>query len=259
LALMLSAAGAAYWLLTSEQFELDQVEVSADVRYADVDGMLATLGVAVGMHPNVFEVRAESMRRTLLDQPGIAEAEVRAVLPNRVIVSLVERDPVVIVRRPDAIYAVDAAGVVLAAIEEDDATALGLPTVDDRRREWATEVAVGTPLDPTDRVAMLQLAALSAADIGSSETTLSLSIDDDSGFMMTADPPGWRAIFGHYTPTLRPPEMVPRQVQCLRSLLGQGETRLNTVYLAPEDERCGTFLPSPGPAPRESASPDPPA
>jgi hypothetical protein len=259
LVLMLSAAGATYWLLSSDQFELDRVEVTADVRYADVDGMLATLGLAPGMHPNVFEVRAESLRRALLDQPGIADADVRTVLPNRVIVSLVERHPVIVVRRPDASYAVDAAGVVLAAIEADDATALGLPTVDDRRREWATEVAVGSPLDPTDRVAMLQLAALSAADIGSSATSLSLSIDDDSGFMMTADPQGWRAIFGHYTPTLRPPEMVPRQVQCLRSLLGQGETRLETVYLAPEDERCGTFLPTPGPGPRESASPDAPA
>ena len=39
--------------------------------------------------------------------------------------------------------------------------------------------------------------------------------------MLTAEPHGWRAIFGSYTPTLRPPDMIARQVQCLRSLLGQ--------------------------------------
>jgi hypothetical protein len=51
--------------------------------------------------------------------------------------------------------------------------------------------------------------------------------------------------------------MVPRQVQCLRFLLDEGEAALETIYLAPQEERCGTFLPSVPPAPRTTATPEP--
>jgi hypothetical protein len=46
---------------------------------------------------------------------------------------------------------------------------------------------------------------------------------------------------------LRPVDIIPRQVQCLRSLLGTQETTVQTIYLAPLDEGCGTFLATPTP------------
>ncbi len=256
---MIVTGGAMYFLLTSERFELAQVEISADVRYANVDEMLAAVHLAPDDHPNVFELPAEQARRTLLDFPGIAAAQVRTVLPNRVLVTIAERPPVLVLRREDESYAVDANGVVLAAIDEADVATLAVPMIDDRRAEWATPVEVGQALDPTDLSALLQLAALTPGGIGSAATSLELAIDDEDGFVMTAEPHRWRAVFGHYTPTLRPPDIVPRQVQCLRSLLGQGETGLETVYLAPQEERCGTFLPSAAPTPRDSPTPEPSA
>jgi hypothetical protein len=90
---------------------------------------------------------------------------------------------------------------------------------------------------------LLQLGALTPAQIDSSATSLTLDINDDDGFVMTAAPAGWQAIFGQYTPNLRPTDLIPRQVQCLRSLLGADEKDVHTVYLAPLDERCGTYLP----------------
>jgi len=44
-------------------------------------------------------------------------------------------------------------------------------------------------------------------------------------------------------------------VQCLRTLLGSGEEQIETIYLAPQEERCGTYLPRP--TPRVSPSPHP--
>ena len=42
------------------------------------------------------------------------------------------------------------------------------------------------------------------------------------GFVIRADPQGWLAIFGFYTPSLRTPELIPGQVRLLRSLLTDG-------------------------------------
>jgi hypothetical protein len=182
---------------------------------------------------------------------------VYAVLPNRVLVSLAERPPILVLRHAGDRFAIDGNGVVLARIDESDVAALGLPVIADDRREWATRVQVGQPLDPTDLAALLQLAAVTPATIGSAASALQLTIDDEYGFVMTAEPQGWQAIFGHYTPTLRPPDIVARQVQCLGFLVAEGENDLETVYLAPQEERCGTFLPTAAPTPRATATPDP--
>jgi hypothetical protein len=256
---MILTGAVIYFVLTSDEFQLAQAEVSADVRYADVDEMLAAVDLSPSDHPNVFELPAEDARQKLLAFPGIAAADVRAILPNRVLVTVTERPPILVLHRGSETYAIDGNGVVLASIDEQDVAALALPAIADERREWATEVALGAPLDPTDLSAILQLGALTPATIGSGADSLAVSVDDEDGFVITAEPYGWRAVFGHYTPTLRPPDLVPRQVQCLRSLLAGGETRLETIYLAPQEERCGTFLPSGPPRPRNSPTPDPSA
>ena len=92
---------------------------------------------------------------------------------------------------------------------------------------------------------MLQIAALTPALVGSAALTLAFSVDDSRGFVVSAAPGGWRAVFGIYTPTLRPPSEIAQQVQCLRSLLATGESAIDTIYLAPQDDRCGTYLPRP--------------
>jgi hypothetical protein len=102
---------------------------------------------------------------------------------------------------------------------------------------------------------MTQLGAITPALIDSSATSLALSVGDDDGFVLTAQPQGWQAIFGEYTSSLRPTDLIPRQVQCLRSLLGAQESTVTTIYLAPLDEGCGTYLPVGTAQPTEAAHP----
>jgi hypothetical protein len=92
---------------------------------------------------------------------------------------------------------------------------------------------------------MLQIGALTPALLGSTASQLAFRVDDRDGFVVSASPDGWRAVFGFYTPTLRPPSEIAQQVQCLRSLLAMGEAAIDTIYLAPQDDRCGTYLPRP--------------
>ncbi len=57
----------------------------------------------------------------------------------------------------------------------------------------------------------------------------------------SANPFGWTAIFGFYTRTIRPPDLIPGQVRALRSLLYGQEAKIGRVILA--DDRGGTYVP----------------
>ena len=87
---------------------------------------------------------------------------------------------------------------------------------------------------------MRQLLTVTPALLGSKSEALTLSIDQADGYVLSSDL-GWQAVFGHYTPTLQPPEVVSRQVQCLSWLLPGRERRLVRVRLAISPESCGTF------------------
>ena len=62
-------------------------------------------------------------------------------------------------------------------------------------------------------------------------------------------------MFGFYTPTLRPPDMIPGQVRLLRSLIAGREGSMYRIVLASDTN--GTYLPrsSASPAPAGAASP----
>ena len=87
---------------------------------------------------------------------------------------------------------------------------------------------------------MRQLLALTPESLGSRASSLQLRVDEYDGYVLSSDR-GWQAVFGHYTPTLQPPTVVPRQVQCLRWLLAAEERRLERVRLAVSEDGCGTF------------------
>ena len=114
-----------------------------------------------------------------------------------------------------------------------------LPLVEDARTPDEAPT-VGTFLPPTEQLVMRQLLALTPELLGTRATSLELKVDESNGFVLDSDD-GWRAIFGHYTPTLQPPSTIPRQVQCLRSVLANEERKLKEVWLAVSDEACGTY------------------
>jgi cell division septal protein FtsQ len=254
LVLMVFAVAGAAWLLTSDDFALDasRVEVSG-LGYTEPAMVAAALGIDPSAPTSIFLVPTQRMERALSALPQIASAEVSALLPDRLVVTINERTPVMIVRRDDGQYRVDADGVLLAR-NARDAAADGLPVLDDLRSQLPTEMAVGGQLESTDLAAMLQLLALQPAALESGATALAVSVDDEDGYVITGEPFGWRAVFGQYTQTLRPPDMIARQVQCLSSLLAEGEEEIAAIYLAPLDDRCGTYRPRATPTPSPPAS-----
>lgn len=253
-ALMGLTLGSTWWLVTTDRLELaaDQPQV-AGVHFTDPALVAATIGIVPGEHPNVFRVATQSIARALREVPSIAGAQVVAELPNQLIITVTERQPVMAIAAVGGTYLVDETGVVLQKLGDGEAMPAGLPVVHDDRQTWAPGLAVGTRLNDVDLAAVLQLAALTPAAVGSRAPGLTVSADDNDGYVVSPTNGGWRAIFGHYTPTLRPPDLIASQVQCLRSLLAADEGSVKTVYLSPLEDRCGTFVP------RATATPAPPA
>jgi hypothetical protein len=141
-----------------------------------------------------------------------------------------------------------------AAAEDEDAEAdpgptefdpalaarAALPLVEDDRL-WTEEPTVGTYLPASDLAVMRLLLAVTPEVLGSQAQDLRLRVDKADGFVLKSEDRGWRALFGHYTPTIQPPDVIPAQVQCLRWLLASEERKLEQVRLALSDEACGTF------------------
>ena len=81
---------------------------------------------------------------------------------------------------------------------------------------------------------------------------------DDRGFIIACHSCGQKNRVPYSSPetrcgkcktTLRPPaELIPRQRQCLASLLAQPAERPQVIYLAVAGDRCGTFRDQPTPA-----------
>ena len=159
------------------------------------------------------------MERALNQLPAVDHAEVRAVVPDRLVIALTEHRPIFIVRAAEGSFLIGDSGVVLQSLAADDATTFGLPIVDDSRRQFAEQPTVGGHLDEITLAAVARLAALTPEAIDSQADRLLLTVDDTEGYVVSAVPAGWRAVFGHYTPTLRPVDLIDRQVQCLRSRL----------------------------------------
>jgi hypothetical protein len=246
LALIVICAGAIGWLVTSHQFALaaDGVEIGG-IHYTDAAVVRDALDLPVEGAPNVFGLHTDAMRRALLALATVAAADVHVVLPNRLVVDLTERTAVLRVEHGGATYLLDGDGVVLEQRPANAPPITELPLIDDERVDLGIPFEVGQQIDPTESAAMLQIGALTPDLVGSSATGLQLSANDRDGFVVSAVPYGWRAVFGFYTPTLRPPSEIAQQVQCLRSLLAIGESAISTIYLAPSDDRCGTYLPRP--------------
>ncbi|MEO8625179.1 MAG: FtsQ-type POTRA domain-containing protein [Candidatus Limnocylindrales bacterium] len=250
LVLVIVTAGGIGWLVTSHQFALasNGVQISG-VHYTDIAAVTDALDLPGAGAPNVFGLRTDPMRRALLALPAVAAADVHVALPDRLLVAITERTAVLQVAHGGVTYLLDGEGIVLEARPANAPPITDVPLIDDRRVELGIPFEVGKQIDSTESAAMVQIGALTPALVGSAATELAFSANDADGFVVSAAPSGWRAVFGFYTPTLRPPTQIAQQVQCLRSLLATGEAQIQTIYLAPSDDRCGTYLPRESPSP----------
>ncbi len=250
LVVAVSTAGAFGWLVTASRFDLDPQAVELrGLEYTTPAQVRNAIDLPEDVAPNVFTIATTAMERALNALPAVDQAEVRVVLPDRLVVGVTEHRPIFIMRARSGGYVIGDGGVVLQSLARADATTFGLPIVDDRRLQFAPELVVGGHLDEITLAAVVRLAALTPEALESGAQSLELSVDDTDGYVLTAEPLGWRAVFGHYTLTLRPVEIIDRQVQCLRSRLADGEADVAIVYLSPLDDGCGTYLPRTTPTP----------
>jgi len=254
-ALVMVVAGAATWgVAASPAFGVRATDVSgvAVTTDAEVEAVLA-LG---SPPPNAFTLATDKLRSGLEAIPSVARADVRVSLPGTLRVRIVERTPILAWRAGAALLLVDGDGKVIADAGLADATATaravaaGLPVVDDRRvpvtpaagvgAEAQPLPVVGGQLGPIELDVATRLLALRPADVGSSAAGLQLRLDDEAGWTIspTVDRP-WTAVFGFYSPTLRPADLVPQQVRLLRSLLAGREAKLLRIVLA--DGAHGTY------------------
>lgn len=249
---MVALTVALFHLVTDEDFRVlaGQVEVRG-VRYADAGAVRQRLA-ELEEQPNIFRIHASGLAQSIAELPEVLSAEVRVSLPDRVEVNVHEREPIFVLRysqeAQDA-WLVDATGTLFAPVGAATAEELGsgatgtaLPAVEDARL-LDEPPGLGQRLGVEDLAVLRQLLGLTPERVGSSREELFLRIDERFGYVLEV-PGRWWAVFGHYTPTARPPGIVPRQVQCLRALLARREPEVGRVILALSPSSCGTYLPA---------------
>ncbi|HEY6570846.1 MAG TPA: FtsQ-type POTRA domain-containing protein [Candidatus Limnocylindrales bacterium] len=243
LALLLSLAGL-YGATSSGAFSMRRLDVSG-VTWTSEDAVLAALAIPDGQ--NLFTLHTGDLIDRLTVLPAIRDASITIALPDEVRVDVAERVALLAWEVDGQRYLVDEDGLLFARVDETTpAAADRLPFVDDHRVA-AGALTVGATLDPVILDAARRLGSLRPADLGTSAASLAIRLDDENGFTLRAEPVGWSAVFGFYTPTLRTTDLVPGQVRLLRSMLAGREDRILKVILA--DDRSGTMIP------REDASP----
>jgi cell division protein FtsQ len=246
---MLASAGAIYGVGASSAFVYANLRIDGAI-YTDPAAAAAAIDTVHGQ--NLFRLSTGPLRFALERLPTVASASVGVQLPGTLHVALTERVPVLVWRVGERRYLTDADGNLFGRLgDKPPPQAAGLAVIDDRRAASAG-LSVGTRLDPQDVDAATRLASLLPADVGSTAAALQVRVTDENGFVVRADPQGWLAIFGFYTPSLRTTDLIPGQVRLLRSLLIGREPLIERVILASDTD--GTYVPRPTPKPKPSAS-----
>jgi hypothetical protein len=258
---MLLAGAGVYGVTASPAFGLRAVELPA-LPYTDSAAIRSNLPVVDG--DNLFSLATEPLVARLLALPAVAGAHVEVALPDRLVVRIEERTPILVWQVEERRYLVDRRGILFAEVSPGvvaTGALAGLPVIVDSRLSSVAALTETDALEPTVLDAATRLASLRPSDLGSAAESLSVEVGDESGFVVRAAPIGWLAIFGFYTPTLRTTDLIAGQVRLLRSLLADREATVERVVLA--DDTNGTYLPratartTPTPRPTPTARPTP--
>jgi hypothetical protein len=237
----IAAAAAIYGTVASPAFQLRQVDVQGTT-YTSQESVDAALRLAASPYPNVFSIDTAHLRQSLLELPTVTGAQLAVELPDRLVVRIDERRPILVWASSGSRWLVDVDGLVMAPAPSGDPAESTLPVFADDR-SGRTPLSPGMTLDATDLAVARLLGTLTPHLLGSRSSALAFEITNADGFTVSTGPSGWLAIFGMYTATLRSPDLIPAQAQCLKSLLAQvGERKISTVYLFPEGDQCGTFI-----------------
>ena len=247
---LLLSAGAVYGLAATSAFGYARLDIEGTSITPD-SAITEKLDLPKG--ENLFEITTEPLEAHLLEIPAVAAAEVSIGLPDRVVVRIEEREPILIWRIGERRLLVDGTGFFFAELHEATPEAVAdLPVIIDARPR-SRRLAVGLAVDPIDLDAATRLASLAPEAVGSAAEDLSVGITDENGFVLSSVPKSWVAVYGFYGRSLRTPDLIPGQTQLLQKLLLGREETIALIILA--DDRDGTFIPKPSVSPSPSAAP----
>ncbi len=249
LLVMLAAMAGIFGAATSDAFAISRTELSG-ATWTPASELEAALAIPPGQ--NLFAVSTSELARRVEAIPAVRTARVEVALPDTLRVTVSERVALLAWKAGPRELLVDGTGFLFGELPDAGPSGARLPVVDDQRLGSA-HLDVGDSLDAVSLDAALRIGSLTPADVGSSASRLVIRIDDTDGFTVTAEPVGWTAVFGFYTPTLRTTDLIAGQVRLLRSLLLDREDTVLRIVLA--DDHSGTYVPRPTPSPSSTAKP----
>ncbi|MDP9481894.1 MAG: FtsQ-type POTRA domain-containing protein, partial [Chloroflexota bacterium] len=235
--LMLLCAAGAYGVVGTAAFAFRHLKVDGE-HYTPEAAVTSVLALQQGT--NLVRLRTDSLVESLRTIPTVSDAQVSIELPDTVRVRIEEREPILVWKAGENAFLVDRSGLLFARAGDEAAGAIADLRVIHDTRPSTVALFVGAILDPIDLDVATRLGSLKPADLGSAAAELTVTVDDTGGFVITSGTDSRIATFGIYTPTLRPPKIVPEQVRLLRSILVErGEANVARIDLARTSE--GTY------------------
>jgi cell division septal protein FtsQ len=185
----------------------------------------------------LLSIDSDALSHRLAELPAVADVQVEMRLPGELRVSITEKPPAFIWRTA-AVQLVGAAdGSIITELlltDEPDAGLQRLPVVDDQRFA-SRALTVGDVLPAAELRVALRLIALDPDVIGSRARHLSVSMDDEQGFVIATPQTAWRAAMGFY-------ELDPREDRAAADArLEQQLAAIRTLF-ATRHERAVSWL-----------------
>lgn len=118
-----TAWGGYYFVTSSSRFAIREIEVTGNHQLS-ADQVRATLPARIG--DNVFETNLDTLVDELRENPWIARAEARRILPHTIVIDVREHVPAALVQL-GGMYLVDANGHAFKRAEPDEG--VGLPII----------------------------------------------------------------------------------------------------------------------------------
>jgi len=114
LGIFTGAAGLTAWTRTAPLFQLSTIDVGGNRM---VPSQLALKLVPVETGTNIFAVDLEAIKRAMQQDPRIREVTIRRQLPSKIIITIHEREPVMLISA-DRFYGLDEEGMVIHMDQE---------------------------------------------------------------------------------------------------------------------------------------------
>jgi cell division protein FtsQ len=114
LSISAGAAGLTAWTRTAPLFELSTIDVGGNRL---LPSQLALEMVPVRRGTNIFAVDLDAIERAMKQDPRIREVTIRRELPSKIIITIREREPVMLLSA-DQLYGVDQEGTVIPLNQE---------------------------------------------------------------------------------------------------------------------------------------------